>query len=146
MSDLKSENPFRFPAVDKSNLRYQLAVKDFNNRAVACSLQEDLEWMIQQCHEKKMQGLLTEHASLANEALFRNECLGVNAFLNIMDDADPVAFNSLEEMISYLKESFSEKVKTCGYAEAVSICIDRKINKVADYLTKKDSQTRNDKI
>jgi tetratricopeptide (TPR) repeat protein len=47
MSDSKSQNAFTFPVVDKSNLRYLLAVKDFNNRAVACRRQEDFKCAIQ---------------------------------------------------------------------------------------------------
>ena len=37
----KSGNAFTLQAVDTSNHQYQLAVKNFNNRAVACRRQKD---------------------------------------------------------------------------------------------------------
>lgn len=43
----KSESAFTFPAVDESNHRYRLVVKDFNNRAIACRQQNDLRGAIE---------------------------------------------------------------------------------------------------
>ena len=47
MSDTKPKNALTYPAVDESNHRYLLAVKDFNNRAVACRQQNDLRGAIE---------------------------------------------------------------------------------------------------
>jgi tetratricopeptide (TPR) repeat protein len=46
MADIKAANAFTFPAVDKANHRYQLTVKGFNNRAVACRRQNDFKYTI----------------------------------------------------------------------------------------------------
>ena len=51
MSDLKSESAFTFPAVDKSDHRYLLTVKNLNNRAVACRQQNDLKSAIENYNE-----------------------------------------------------------------------------------------------
>lgn len=39
--DIKSGSASSLPAVDKASDRYQLVVKDFNNRALACRRQND---------------------------------------------------------------------------------------------------------
>ena len=45
-TDPHSKNAFSMPAIDKSNQRYLLAVKDFNDRAVACRRENDYECAI----------------------------------------------------------------------------------------------------
>lgn len=43
---MKSKNAFVFPAVDRSNQRYQIVVKDYNDQALACRQKDDVRCAI----------------------------------------------------------------------------------------------------
>ena len=98
-------------------------------------LREDLELLIDECNKRYEKEAITEHVFLANLALFKNELLGVDEFYRIMDETDPETFDTLESMVEYLRTCFREKIKQYGIAEAVNICIERKLEKVAKYVT-----------
>jgi len=50
-SDVKSREAFPLPTVDKANLRYQAAVRDLNNRAVAYRRKDDFSSAIQKYND-----------------------------------------------------------------------------------------------
>lgn len=99
-------------------------------------LKEDLELMIQSCEKDIQTGKITEHVYLANMTLFRNELLGVGDFTKILNHIDPETFADLDSMIDHIKSEFNKKIKTLGLAEAVNVCINRKLNKVRQYVRK----------
>lgn len=50
-SDVKSREAFPLPTVDKANLRYQAAVRELNNRAVAYRRKDDFSSAIQKYND-----------------------------------------------------------------------------------------------
>jgi hypothetical protein len=98
-------------------------------------LREDLELMIEECRKSYQMEKITEHVFLANLTLFRNELLGLEEFSRIVDTTECDSFETLETMMDYLRKRFREKMSTGGLAEALYICIERKLNKVARYVT-----------
>ena len=104
-------------------------------------LKEDLERLVQDTKEKRQNGRLTEHVYLANLTLFKNELLGVDAFYKIMEKTDPDAFENLDALLNHLRNAFREKVRVCGLARAVNVCVERKLRKVARYVTQKADLT-----
>ena len=98
-------------------------------------LTRDIERLIELCNREREAGRFTNYVFMENLATFKNELLGVNAFGRILDTTDPERFSDLEAMIDHLKGSFAEKVRACGLVEAVNICIRRKLDKVARYVT-----------
>ena len=104
-------------------------------------LKEDLELLIDESEKERKNGRLTDHVFFANLALFKNELLGVNAFFKIMEYTDPDAFENLDDLLSHLRSAFQEKVRVCGLARAVNVCLERKLQKVARYVTQKPDLT-----
>ena len=98
-------------------------------------LREDLELMIEECRKNYQTEKITEHVFLANLTLFKNELLGLDEFTRIVDRTECDSFESLETMIDCMRKHFREKINTYGLAEALYICIERKLNKVARYVT-----------
>ena len=98
-------------------------------------LKEDLDLLINESTERYKQEQITDHVFLANLTLFKNELLGVNEFFLIVDQTDPEACSTLDELIEGLRRKFQEKVEKHGIANAVNICIERKLMKVARYVT-----------
>ncbi|MBN1420330.1 MAG: hypothetical protein JXP34_16235 [Planctomycetes bacterium] len=96
-------------------------------------LREDLEALIERCAAEREAGRLSPYVCLENLALFKNELLGVDAFGRIVRETDPSAFAALEAMIDHLRHRFRALARDAGFADAVHICIDRKLAKVAKY-------------
>jgi len=97
-------------------------------------LHEDIEALIEHLTREKERGHLTNYVFMENLALFRNELLGVDAFGKILDQLDPEAFATLDEMVDHLRISFRAKVKSSGLAEAINIYVERKLVKVRNYI------------
>lgn len=97
-------------------------------------LREDLEIMIEECKGNYEKEAITEHVFLANLTVFKNELLGVHEFFKIVDETDPDTFENLDAMVDHLRKCFKQKINTYGLAEAVNICVDRKLDKVAKYV------------
>ena len=98
-------------------------------------LKEDLEMLIDECRQNREDERITDHVFLANLTLFKNELLGVDEFYKILDETDYKQFKDLDAMIEHLRKRFREKIKTYSLAEAVNVCIERKLKKVAKYVT-----------
>ena len=98
-------------------------------------LKEDLELLIEECKQSRESERITDHVFLANLTLFKNELLGVDEFFKILDETDHSQFDNLDTLTDHLRKCFREKIETYGLAEAVNICIERKLDKVARYVT-----------
>ena len=104
-------------------------------------LKEDLELLINESEKERRNGRLTDHVFFANLALFKNELLGVDAFFKIIDGTDPDVFENLDDLLAHLRSAFREKVRVYGLAQAVNVCVERKLKKVAHYVTQKPDMT-----
>ena len=100
-------------------------------------LREDLVLLIEECKSSYKKESITEHVFLANLTLFKNELLGVDEFFKIIEETDPEAFENLDAMTDHLRKRFKQKIDTYGLAEAVKVCVDRKLEKVAKYVMQK---------
>ena len=98
-------------------------------------LQEDIEELIAQITQEREEGGLTNYVFMENLALFRNELLGVDAFGRILDQLDPGAFATLDELVEHLKNTFRAKVKDAGLAKAIEVYVERKLEKVRQYVS-----------
>ena len=97
-------------------------------------LHEDIEALIRQTTKERESGNLTNYVFLENLALFKNELLGVDAFGKILEQTDPHAFATLDEMVDHLKTTFRARVKACGLAEVIELYVERKLVKVMQYV------------
>ena len=104
-------------------------------------LREDLQCMIEECTRKWQEGKLTNYVHRENVATFKSEMIGLETFRRIVAETDPEEFPDLESMVEHLKRRFHEYIRTAGIPEAVNVCIDRKLNKVARYVTQGSAVT-----
>lgn len=98
-------------------------------------LEIDIERLIESCEEASEYSDLSENVFLENLALFKNELLAVNVFENMLDKVDIEQFDNLDDMVQFIKNSFEEKVRILGFAKAINRYVERKLIKVADYVT-----------
>jgi len=98
-------------------------------------LEDDLELLIQECDQARGKKKITEHVWQGNRTLYENEKLGVREFRKLIQTIRPKTFESLDEMIAALKSRFQTFVKEHGLAEAIMVCVNRKMDKVERYVT-----------
>ncbi len=98
-------------------------------------LKEDLDYLIKKSFEDRMHAKITERVHLENVTLFQNEQLGIKEFKELIDETNPEGFETLGAMIGHLRDKFGECAELNDFARAVSICIERKIEKVTRYVT-----------
>lgn len=98
-------------------------------------LKEDIEFMITKCHQDHENGKITERVLLENVTLFKNEIMGVDKFSFILNRTDPDEFETLDDMISHIKDIFKKTRRVNEIAEAINVCIERKLTKVEKYVT-----------
>ena len=104
-------------------------------------LKEDLELLIDESKRDRKSGRLTDHVFFANLALFKNELLGVDTFFKIVNEIDPEKFEDVNGLVDHLRTVFREKVKFYDLAEAINVCVERKLMKVARYVTQSSGNT-----
>jgi len=97
-------------------------------------LREDIEFLIEEAKQKLDTQKITERVFLENTTLFQNELLGIEEFLGILLSTDSESFETLDDMIEHLKSTFAIRLKSEALAEAVQICIERKLQKVVKYM------------
>lgn len=97
-------------------------------------LQIDIERLIEECEQQREKSDLSPNVFLENLALFRNELLAVNVFERFLDKINVEDFQSLEELVEYIREGFHQKVRETGLAQAINRYVDRKLDKVAEYV------------
>ncbi|RPI00959.1 MAG: hypothetical protein EHM72_07750 [Calditrichaeota bacterium] len=98
-------------------------------------LSTDIEHLIDQCSHGRESGDISENVFLQNLATFKNELLGVHSFQKILDQIEPAAYPSLEEMIEDIRERFESLEKSHGIVHALQIYVNRKLDKVLRYVT-----------
>lgn len=96
---------------------------------------EDLEVLIEQCKSARACGRVSESVFWENITVFNNEILGANAFHRILHDINSDDFETLTEMMEEIKRKFHALVRERGLVEAINIYIERKMDKVARYVT-----------
>ncbi len=97
-------------------------------------LEEDINYLIQQVQKKKGDGTLTKYVFLENQAILKNEIHALECFKKIIKKIDPDNFRSIDALINYLCHEFKKVVDANGYAEAILIFTDRKMQKVKNYI------------
>ena len=102
-------------------------------------LKEDLEDMIQKTREDFESGRISERVHKENTQLFKNEIIGVIEFSNIIVETQPDDFESLEALIDHLKSRFRSSAVSHALANAVIICVERKMDKALNYVSRKST-------
>jgi hypothetical protein len=98
-------------------------------------LKDDIDQLLEACRREREKHELGDHVYLENLAVFKSELLGIGAFSEILDDTDPESFETLEGMIEELGRAFKAEIESRGLAPAVNVAVERKIAKVAKYLS-----------
>ena len=104
-------------------------------------LETDLQHLADEFRENASSRCLSENVVMQNLATLRNELLGVGTFERIIEHTQPETFDSLDEMIEYLKTAFRQKMVSSGLAEAVWYLVERKLEKVSTYVRQMDEVT-----
>ena len=97
-------------------------------------LRQDLELLIEDNRQRSQNTTISERVFQENIALFKNELIGLNEFTDILEETNPKDFANLDNLIQELSQKFRKKVRASDLAEAIIICVERKMQKVANYV------------
>jgi len=98
-------------------------------------LEEDINDLIERCHENYQHGVLTERVHMENVTLFQNELSGIRSFRKTVERTRYDGFDVLDDLIDFLVSTFRREARIKDIAPALLVCIDRKLNKVKKYVT-----------
>ena len=97
-------------------------------------LEEDISTLAEMTEERRRQHDLTEYVSLENLSLLKQEFAGIREVVDQIDRLEMVEGESFQQFVDRLKSRIREVIIASAYPDAVYIFVDRKIQKVADYL------------
>ena len=99
-------------------------------------LETDIKKLIAECEKSRESREWSTNVFMENLAIFNNELLGVNIFENFLTSLDIEKFTTLDEMVEFILKEFQKKVKELGLVPAINRLIERKLQKVADYVSR----------
>jgi hypothetical protein len=97
-------------------------------------LHDDLDLFIQVIDDRHRARQITDYVYNENLAILRNEVMGLEDCLRGCSTLDPGTTDSVDELASYLKGSFRERLRSHGYVPALNSLLDKRIDKIAAYL------------
>ncbi len=97
-------------------------------------LREDINDLIEHCKKESETEIISSYVSQENIVIFRKELSELEIFFKILDSIDPDKFENLDELIEFIRDRFTEKIKEFGLIRAIGKFIDRKMIKVKKYV------------
>ncbi|MBT3295628.1 MAG: hypothetical protein HN919_21600 [Verrucomicrobia bacterium] len=98
-------------------------------------LEADLEFLVAENYRRQEAHEESERVCLENVATLRNEALGVQHFVEILDGVEVDNFDNLDHLVATIRQRCHDVITRRGLAEAASAYADRKIAKVEAYMT-----------
>ena len=98
-------------------------------------LEEDINTLAEMTEERRRQHQITEYVSLENISLLRQEFAGIRDVVENLKRLDMVENESFPDFIERLKSRIRDVIVSSSYPDAIYIFIDRRIQKVVDYIS-----------
>ncbi len=98
-------------------------------------LEQHLGLMVSGYHDKERRREVTAYVCKENVAVLESEGYGTRHFISVVDELDPGDYDSLDALIEDVRNRFKATIKQSGLCDASYVFADRKINKVARYVT-----------
>ena len=97
-------------------------------------LEEDINTLAELTEERRRQHAISEYVSLENISLLKQEFAGLKEVVDTLGRVERIGDESFDDFIQRLKKQIREVIIASAYPNAVYIFVDRKIDKVVDYL------------
>ena len=97
-------------------------------------LREDIGKLIETCEKDCNLEKITNYVCWHNSTVLKNELLCLDEFQKIIQETQPEKYPTLNELIDHLRENFHTTIHEKGFWEAVTHFVDRKIQKVENYV------------
>ncbi|RKY77718.1 hypothetical protein DRQ07_08395 [candidate division KSB1 bacterium] len=101
-------------------------------------LKEDINDMLSLCREQYESKSITERVYMENASLFQNEIMGIDEFVRQTKQTLPENFETLDELVQYLKKELNVLIQGEGLAPAIEKYINRKMQKVIKYVLREE--------
>ena len=98
-------------------------------------LEEDINTLVDLTEERRLQRQISEYVGLENISLLRQEFAGIKDVLENIKRLDMIENESFPDFVERLKTRIREVIVSSSYPDAVYIFIDRRIQKVVEYIS-----------
>ena len=97
-------------------------------------LNEDINMYMEKIIQDKDCGEITNYVFMENLALLKNEIIGIEAVNNYLDSLDIDELETIDDIIEKIKTDLERKLREDGIAHALTVYLERKIDKVKTYV------------
>lgn len=101
-------------------------------------LLKDIGMYMETIESEKSCGEITNYVFMENLALVKNEIIGMDIVNSYLDNLDLSQFDSTDQISEKIKADLEKKLKEDGIAHALNIYLERKIDKVNNYIKQLD--------
>lgn len=104
-------------------------------------IQDDLELLVNTLTQRYQDGAITEYVYNENLAFLRHEMRGSRSVREAVASIDPSCCEDLDALVAHIKERVKEHVHNHDLAKAIELMVDRKLDKVHDYVKQSEPLT-----
>ncbi len=97
-------------------------------------LEQDIKQIIDEYTDKHDHEVISNYVFQENLALGQRELFGIDGFTQDVHGFNLEAVDSVESLVSALKELLSRRVTSNGLPKAIELLVNRKIDKVVQYI------------
>ena len=98
-------------------------------------LEEDINTLAEMTEERRRQHQITEYVNLENISLLKQEFAGIRDVVENLKRIDMIENESFPDFVERLKTRIREVIVSSSYPDAIYIFIDRRIQKVVEYIS-----------
>ena len=98
-------------------------------------LEEDINTLAEITEARCKEHAITEYVCMENVGLLRQEFAGIREVLDDLQTVEIGKDETFQDFVDHLKERFRRVIHNSAYPDAVYIFVERKVQKVADYIT-----------
>ncbi|WP_319561175.1 hypothetical protein [Marispirochaeta sp.] len=98
-------------------------------------LEEDINTLAGLTDKRRQDRAITEYVHMENISLLKQEFAGIKKIVDELDNVELVEQETFTDFIARLKQRTQEIIHNSAYPDAVYLFVERKIDKVADYIS-----------
>ncbi|WP_319476865.1 hypothetical protein [Marispirochaeta aestuarii] len=100
-------------------------------------LEEDINTLAGLTAKRRQDRAITEYVHMENISLLKQEFEGIKKIVDELDKVEMIEGETFPDFISRLKQRCRQTIHNSAYPDAVCIFVERKIDKVAEYIQSK---------
>lgn len=98
-------------------------------------LEEDINTLAGLMDKRRQDRAITEYVHMENISLLKQEFAGIKKIVDELDKVELAEQETFADFIAILKQHIRQVIHNSAYPDAVYLFVERKIDKVAEYIS-----------